>query len=1568
MNAVGWSLANPAGLALGALAIPVIALHILRPRRREVTVSSTYLWRTVERPVSSATPWQRLRWSVLLALQLLAVALLAVGVARPVRLSPAVLSAHTVFIVDASASMRATDVAPDRLHAALARLTALADQLPEGGLASVVVAGEHPRVALTASSDRPALQAALRTVAAGSGRADFAAAFSLAESLDTGTSPIGYVLLTDGGLGDGDDKLLPPGTRYESIGANALNRAVERVDVEARGSGLHARVTVRNYGSSDVTQPLRIDVDGVSAATQQVTIPSGRSTVVEVDLPAGERIEARLDGGDILAADDAQVAVATRRPTRKVLLVGAGTFWSDLLTSIPGITVDVAPTGPVPDGTGYDAVVYDGVAVPAAPQAPFLAVAAPGGVPGAPADGTVERPAVTLVRSDDALLDGIDLSTVAIAQAQHVTPAASTDVLVAGENAPLLLRGQLDGKRFAYLTFALTDSNLPVQVGFPVLGDRLLTELTGMAASTEKLDVGADLPVDTATAATVGGPNGERLTVRPGDPVPEAASPGFWVIQTAGHPDRLVAVNTPIGESAVGPRSSLPVTDAASRRDVATGTVATSLLPWAVTILLVLLALEAWLSYRHLGVSRRQWHVAVLVRAAIAALLIGALVAPSIQRRSDRQATVFLLDRSASLGAAGTTAAEHWLRQALDARPDGALSAVVVFGSDSRLDRLLQRSSLYEGGSVVIDTSATDIAAAVRLGSAVLPADAKRRLVLVSDGRATRGNALTEAAQAAAGGVPIDTHPVITGQGTDAAVAAVVVPRLARVGDRVTITATVVSGSATTATVVLRRDGADVERREVALQAGENLVTFTDAHVAAPGAVLRYQVAVVATGDTQPHNDSVFAAVPVDGPARVLLVEGQADEGATLANALRAGGIATTVRSPSELPAVDELATYAGVVLVDVAAEQLHAEQIAALTTAVRDLGRGLVTVGGPRSYGVGGYRESPLSDLLPVDSEILDPKRRRTVAEVLSIDTSGSMAACHCRNGETQMGTNAAPGGVNKTDISRAAAERAIQGLTPNDEVGVVAWNSSSSWVLPLQKKPDESVTETALRRLHPDGSTNIFASLDAAATALAASTAELKHIIVFTDGFTDERVIADAATKAGALYRDHGISVSVLGTGEGAAPALAKIAEAGHGRFYPGRNLSDVPQIMAQEAVIASRNFVNEGEFLPEITSTDPVVAPLSSSPALLGYVATTAKGTASTLLRIGPDRDPLLAVWQAGLGRVGSWTSDASSGWSQRWAGWDGYVDFWSRLVKSTFPAGDSQGATQATIRDGRLHISVQGSAAFPDGATASAVVAGPDGQRVEVPLVRTAGTTFEGDTSVSRAGTYAVGTAVQAGGSTVLSSSTLASDSYPAEYAPGRTDRTALQRIAATSGGRDDIAPAQAFDTAGLHAGTRPLALAGPFLLAAALLWPLAVALSRLSVRGATVAGARAGLGSTWTRWRAAMPRLGAPDPDNTLGARRTRPGPPRPPRPDEPSQPAQPAQPAQPSQPSQPAEPAQPPAPSVRPAGAPPSGPRPPSPPDTRPTSRADPTTPASLTDLVAQKRQRRAGGEPPRRP
>ncbi len=515
-------------------------------------------------------------------------------------------------------------------------------------------------------------------------------------------------------------------------------------------------------------------------------------------------------------------------------------------------------------------------------------------------------------------------------------------------------------------------------------------------------------------------------------------------------------------------------------------------------------------------------------------------------------------------------------------------------------------------------------------------------------------------------------------------------------------------------------------------------------------------------------------------------------------------------------------------------------------------------------------------------------------MAEVLAIDSSGSMGECHCAEGQG-MGSRL-PGGVEKTDIARAAAERAISALSEMDEVGVLAFNSGHQWLVDLQQLPPEDVVRDGLAAIRPGGGTDLRQSLTTAAEQLRESSASLKHIILFTDGFTNPDVFGELADEAAALFEDEGITTSVIATGEGAADELEQIAVAGHGRFYPGRDLQNIPRLMQEEAVLASRDFVNEGEFVPEVTSSADVVSRLTATPPLLGYVATTSKPQAATLLRIGPDRDPLLASWQVGLGRVSSWTSDASARWSQTWVGWDGYVDWWSDVVRDTFGTSSGDTGVRARVEDGVLRVTVEREGPFTDGASATARVVGPDLQPVEVPLERSGPGEFTGEVPVADAGTYAVGASVSGpDGSTLSSGSALATVSYPAEFQPGEPDERALQTLADATGGRGAIEPDEAFDAAELLAGRTRTDLTPWFVLAACVLWPLAVALSRLRLRGTAVA-ATAGHGLAWARWAGARVRAAVPARPGTDGGDRLPAPPPKPVR----EKPAAPAPAAPPS--------------------------------------------------------------------
>jgi hypothetical protein len=670
----------------------------------------------------------------------------------------------------------------------------------------------------------------------------------------------------------------------------------------------------------------------------------------------------------------------------------------------------------------------------------------------------------------------------------------------------------------------------------------------------------------------------------------------------------------------------------------------------------------------------------------------------------------------------------------------------------------------------------------------------------------------------------------------------------------------VVADQSGPAVVTLLSGSDELDSQRVDLAAGDNEVRFT-VPAETPG-VERFQVRVETANDSVAENNLGYGAVEVTGPPKVLVLEGRSGAGAGVTAALRSSGMGVDVVPATSLPPLDELTTYKSIILADVTLDSLTGDQVTALSAAVRDAGRGMVTLGGTQSYGLGGYLGSEFEQLLPVVSDILDPKRRQTVSEVLAIDTSGSMAACHCAEGANGMPNagNRIGGGVNKTDIARAGAARAIEALSESDSVGILAVDTNEEWVLDLQQLPADDVVTSGLRELQPTGTgTDLSRALTTAADQLRESHTSLKHIILFTDGFVnDTGTFDDLAAQAAQLREDEGITTSVLATGEGASEELEAIAEAGGGRFYPGRDLQEIPQLMQEEATIASRNFITEGEFVPTVTSSAAAVRDLASTPPLLGYVATTAKPQASTHLRLGPDQDPLLASWNVGLGRVSSWTSDGGERWSQTWVDWDGYVDFWSRVVGDTFPREASSQTLTSRVVDGVLQVRLEGAEDFADGSEATARVIGPDGEVQDVRLERVGSKAFAGELPVTAAGSYAVTASVsggdgggEGGGGEAATSTALASLSYSPEYAPGAADPPLLRRVSQLAGGRGEIAPSEAFDPDGLDAGRSRVSLARWFLLAAALLWPVAVALSRLALRGTVTAQAGyAGATALW----------------------------------------------------------------------------------------------------------------------
>jgi uncharacterized membrane protein len=836
--------------------------------------------------------------------------------------------------------------------------------------------------------------------------------------------------------------------------------------------------------------------------------------------------------------------------------------------------------------------------------------------------------------------------------------------------------------------------------------------------------------------------------------------------------------------------------------------------PWWLLGLVPALGL-AWLIARRGGrtVPRRQHRIATFVRLTALALLVGAAAQPILTRQVDDRSVLFLLDRSASISAEAAAEQEAFLAAALQASQVDSQTAVAVFGRDTRLDSAFSTGRIPGPIRTLPDDSATDMAGALEAAAALMPSEGSRRIVLITDLVPTTDDVRPAVRRLAEQGVAVDVVELASARSADALVETVLLPAIAREGDVVPVVAVVRSNVSGPAELIMRTAGGEEQVIPVDLEVGRNEIPIEVEGIGS--GFLPVSVEVRTDFDTRPENNRAEGITRLLGPAKVAVIEGVAGEADSLVRALTAGGIDTEERR--SMPTEEELLTYDAVVLVNVDRPSTgDAENLAAF---VEELGRGLVVVGGDRTYGLGEYHETPLESVLPVSSNPDDLVRRQPVAEVLVIDSSGSMGACHCNMGA------AVDGGVVKTDIAKAGAELAIEALSDSDRVGVLAFSSGTDWVIPLAPRSNITDPAGALGSITPSGDTEISNALEVALEELADVPEQLRHIVLFTDGWdpSDANLLPIAREIA-----DQGVTLSVLGTGEGPGTTLERMAELGGGRYYPGTDLESIPEIFVEETLTVARNLAVEGIFYPALGAPSPVTNDLTATPPLLGYVLTKAKGTASIVMEIG-QRDPLLATWQRGLGRATAWTSDSTARWSSEWVEWGGYVDFWGEMVRDVLPAGRDN-PPSVFVSGGKLEVRFELEDADVD-ATATARVRGPDGQVTIVPMDRTSGNVFAASVPLGEAGAYWVAVTVDNPDGTQVTSGSGAVSAYEEEFAFREPDPTLGADIPELTGGRLNPDAVSVFDAAPVRG--RAEVSVWPWLAAAGLaLFLLDVALRRL----------------------------------------------------------------------------------------------------------------------------------------
>ena len=622
------SLLIPAALAFSIIIPIILLLYFMRPKRQERVVSSTLLWQQASQDLQASRPWQRLRITALLLLQILAAIVIVFVLARPATFIRSPIGGNTIIILQASASMQAADVPPSRFEEAKRTITGLIDGLGPGDQLSLITMALTPRVLIAFSSDKSQLTSALQGAKVTNQDADLEQALSLATSLAAGHTDAQVLVIGDGHVLSPNQTLVAPfPVRYLEIGTDAPNAALLALASQTIQGQLVALAQITNYSHQQRSIPVELYADGKLAGVQTAILPAGASGSLQWGPlpPTTHFLHARIISQDAMTIDHEAWAIVGGSMHGRVLLVTKGNSFLEASLRLQS-NIDLFETTPdkYANVGNFDLTVFDGFVPSSLPSGDIFFVDPPAGSYIFGKSGAEIIISHINAGSDrQHLLNQVDLSSIHVVRKSHqLTAAPWMQSVIVTPETPLLTAGEQNNRRIAVLSFNLHDSDLPLQPTFPILIYNLVNWFLPLPVPGQA-QVSPDTPVTIqawpgAQRITITGPNQQPVTVAPPFPVTafdQTDKLGIYSVTQYTQNQELhgaFAINLfdPL-QSRLAPAAQLPIAqsipfDAGSP---AIPRVLREIWPWIAAILLLVLCAEWWLfsrSYTIRGVSNME--------------------------------------------------------------------------------------------------------------------------------------------------------------------------------------------------------------------------------------------------------------------------------------------------------------------------------------------------------------------------------------------------------------------------------------------------------------------------------------------------------------------------------------------------------------------------------------------------------------------------------------------------------------------------------------------------------------------------------------------------------------------------------------------------------------------------------------------------------------------------------------------------------------------------------------------------------------------------------------------------
>ena len=1304
------------------LAVPIIIiLYLLKPKGEDYDISSNLLWTKILKNQQSKTFFEKFVHNILMYLQILIVILLILALMSPFIRMDGKSGGRKILLMDTGASMQHKGSnGRTRLEEAVKLAEDYIKAMSNTKVSIVAEDGCETRLLAVDSTDKTHLIRILQELSCSDSGSSLLAAQGILDNLsgETEEEAADLLVFTDGaGAEDFEQLKSTAGKELYVVGEKVSNLANEYTVFTEREDGLFdVLVSITNYSDSRAACDVGIyGADNSLLMLKSLEMqPSENKVCLMEGLDwQGEQLSSKLTGmvfadgsKDSLAGDNQSYAVKKKGNLIKGLLVGDGnTFLEKAYLAVTGESIAKSVTADTLPEDSYNVIIYDAGQADALPNGNRLVF----GDAYQRSSKTLEH--VVLKMTDCELTAGLTDFNIGVNTAYcfELPEGAQSFLEYNGETVGYYL--DTADSREIVVGFDIRESDFPLRAEFPVFLANAMIYLS-----------------DTSWLATDVYYAGEELAIQPWAEPDESMVPaclkkaGCYQLGKEDYLESYV-VRFQTSSESDGRRTAESILGDSGYQQIKVRQTLRNLL----LILVLIMLVTEWVIY--VRQMRYKGKFYLIWRGAVTLCVLLALLGLQLPIGSNRTATIFMVDLSNS-NKAHLGEAKAYLRDMVEEMPSGNSYGIVTFGNDVQVEQFVTSDKQYVEFLTLPEKTATNYEEAIAKGLSMIPENAKGRLVVLTDGKETKGDIGRMIPAVKASGAEVLTLMYEDEAIQDAYIEQVTLPSYLHPGDKYSVHITVESNYDTDAVLELYHGSSHTGTQAVHLNKGSNHFVLQEqvSNEAEGNAMEDLRVQVKAEGDGCEENDSYNAFSVVESPPKVLVISDRNTDVTNFTGLLQATGCDYSTVSAFNAPiTIQDMLTYKSIILVDTYIDDLPGGFLDNLEAYVKDYGCGFVCCGGEDSFALGGYRDTVIETVLPVDMELRNMNEAPSMAMVMVVDHSGSMMS----EANGQGGTN--------LDVAIKAVNVAVDNLRDKDYVGVLTFDDGYTWQVELTTADERQAIKDSVKKIEAGGGTTIKPALFEAYDKISKSDAAVKHVILLTDGMGETTNYQDVINA----FSNSGVTLSTVAVGEGSdTNLLENLADECGGRYYYSDLSSDIPKIFAREVFLGGDSFLRNGNFPLTVRTGHELTRELfvQGWPYVYGYVAATPKSASSSVIAVAGKEDPILTVWQYGLGRTVAWNSDVTGEWSGAFEGKEDYAQLWKRIVD--YSAGNAdmgEDRVNVVTADGVTEIMYE-ARDYGTETEIIATVVGPDKEASEVKLFATAPGKYKGQLPTGQTGMY------------------------------------------------------------------------------------------------------------------------------------------------------------------------------------------------------------------------------------